>query len=226
MTHNFNEVILHPPPEVTINQWKDGSIHFRCGVNGYLPLGQLLAQLAVQCNVYAEAYKTATREATTAQSQPVAVGAQEHIAQMELEIARLRGAGIPVSVNTNPTMSAAQQLAAIVAPTVMEVAAAMASRNVQHPAAAMAAVAVHSPVIPRANVPPQPAIPPHVPAVSTAHQNPGPMQLGSVPNGVVIRPILRQTSAGTPAPEAPLTIVSGGVEVDDGELGPPPTPWK
>lgn len=201
---NLNEVILHPPPGVAINQWKDGSIHFRCAVDGYLPLGELLSQLAVQCRVYAEAYMTATLEATKAQSLPTAIGAQERIALMELEIARLRGIGIPVSVNTKPVLSAAQQLVAM-APTVAEVAAAMASRNVQHPVAAMAAIAVHSPVIPPANVPVQPMIPPHITVVSVAHQNPGPAQL-----------------AGIALPEAPHTIISGGVEFDDGELGPPP----
>lgn len=221
---NYNEVILHPPGGVTINQWKDGSIHFRCGPDGYMPLAQLLAQIAVQCQTYAEVYKTATQQLTQQQTEAAAPAAQDRIAQLEAEVQRLRGAGIPVSVNTNPVLSAAQQLAAAVVtrvpvtvappgPSLLEVAAAMATRGVQHPVAAAAAVAVPMPIIPPANVPPQAPVPPHISSVNTAHQNPGPGI--ALPPGIIHRPILRQTTVGE-------TIVTGGQEIDDGSFGPPP----
>lgn len=236
---NFNEVVLHPPPRVTINQWKDGSIHFRCDHTGYLPLANLFEQLMTQCRVYADAYKTAIQVETQSQSQAPAVGAEERIQELQNEIARLRGVGIPVSVNTNPmTMTAAQQLAAAVAtkspvtvatpgPSLLEVAHAMATRNTQHPVAAAAEVPLNAPIIPPANVPPMPVLAPAVPQVDMSRQNPGPV----IPQAVGItemapiihRPILQmQKAAGVATPDAPHTIIRGGPEPDDGELGPPP----
>lgn len=227
---NPNEVILMPPGGVTVNQWKNGALHFRLAPEGYGPLGVVFAQLAVQCKTYAEAYKS--HVAAKQQAAPVDPVAQARIAEMEAEIARLRQAGAPVSVITSPAMTAAQQLEAILqptaapvvqrAPTVHEVAAAMASRGVQHPAAAMMQQAVPAPIVPPANVPPQPPLPMFVPAVSTEHQNPGPMPEGLPIHHVPILKLARE-AAGTPAPDAPATIISGGAEQDDGELGPPPT---
>ncbi len=230
---NPNEIVLHPPGGVAINQWKGGTLHFRCGPDSYTALAEVFHQLAVQCRVYAQVALTA--KAAQAQAAPVNPVAAIRIAEMEAEIARLRGAGIPVSVNTNPVLSPAQQLAAIVAtrepqtvaapgPTLEEVNAAITARGVQHPAAAAMQQPVHSPIIPPANVPPQVPPPPFVPAIDATHQNPGPM-----PEGLPIRhvPILKLAAeaaarAGSAAPDAPGTIISGGAEMDDGELGPPP----
>jgi hypothetical protein len=247
---NPNEIILHPPGGVTVNQWKGGELHFRCGPASYGALAELFQQLATQCLVYAQVAESHRKQQE--QAAAPSPNAQARIEEMEREIARLRGAGIPVSVNTNPTMSPAQQLAAVVAtrepqtvalpgPTVMEVAAAMASRGVQHPVAAAAAIAVPNPPIPPANVPHQTPPPMRFPTLSMAHQNFGPSVPGipalAEPNGAApsppmaapIRhvPILKLAAeqaakAGTATPDAPQTIISGGAEADDGELGPPP----
>lgn len=272
--NGFNEVILHPPAEITVNQWTNGSLHFRCGPKGYLPLAELFERLSVQCRVYADAYNTALQTQAVQEAAGPATAAQDRIAQMEAEIARLRGQGMPVSVNTNPAaqMHPAHQLAAAVAtkspvtvaapgPSLLEVAAALASRNVQHPVAAAAQMPVTTAPLPPPRPLPQPVLAPPVQQVNLANANPGPAQPGTsginpriaqleqeleqlrrlgvpvihpppaaapaLPEGTVHIPVLQRlkeqaAQAGTASPDAPGTIISGGREADDGELGPPP----
>jgi hypothetical protein len=219
----MNEIILHPPGGVTINQWKNGSIHFRCTLAEYPRLAAALNQLAGQLLHY---HTVAEQRAATQVAPALPQAGQNRIGELEAELARLRGIGVPVSVNTKPPATPAQQVANMstpptaVGPSVMEVAAALASRNINHPAAAAMAVAVPAPVMPPGPVfkplPPDPIV---VPPPSL-HQNPGPALAGVIPplrEGPQIR-----RNGGTPAPDAPHTIVSGGPMHDDGELGPPP----
>lgn len=276
MAAQFQEILLHPPGGVAVNQWKGGELHFRCGPASYGALAQVFQRLAMQCQAYHEALAGQAQAVHEAAPQADVVGAR--IAQMEAEIARMRNGGIPVSVNTNPVMTPAAQLAAAVVtrnpvtvaqpgPSLLEVDAALRSRSVQHPEAAAAQVA-HAPApLPPPNVPPQPPIPPHIPVVNAATQNTGPVLAGmpaaqapftrnpsrlaqleaelaalraagaaptpppaaapSLPEGTVHIPVLlrlkeQQAAAGSASPDAPGTIISGGREADDGELGPPP----
>ena len=198
---NVNEIVLHPPAQVVLNQWKDGSIHFRCPPQAYALLADLFERLTAQCRAYAEV-------AATVAAQPLPPANAGRIAELEAELARLQGRGIPVSVNTNPVLSPAQQLAAAVAtkapqtvaapgPTVMEVAAALATRGIQHPVAAAMQVPVVSPPIPPADVPPMVMPPVPFKPLNMANVNPGPAAAAS---------------PGTPAPDAPNTIVTGGFD--------------
>ena len=246
----MNAVILRPPAAVTVNQWKDGSLHFRVAPAQYLALADVFAKLATDCQVYAQAY------ATAAAAQQQAAGphpeAAARIAEMEAEIAKLRGQGMPVSVNTNPVLQPAHQLAAAVTtrnpvtvaapgPSVFEVAQQLQNKN--HPQAAVHQAPALTAPLPPPPVVHMPTLTPPAPVLSLAHLNTGPQLLGTVPTeptpnavpsltsppglppGTVHIPILQRLKeqAGTAAPDAPGTIVSGGPEVDDGELGPPPS---
>jgi len=253
----MNAVILRPPAAVTVNQWKDGSLHFRVAPAQYLALADVLAKLAMDCQIYAQAY--ASQAAAQRQEAGPAPEAAARIAEMEAEIARLRGSGVPVSVNTNPVLHPAHQLAAAVTtrnpvtvaapgPSVFEVAQQLQNKN--HPQASMHQAPALTAPLPPPPVVHMPTLTPPAPVLSLAHLNTGPQLAGSVPvmpdptavnsltsalpvaqqaaptlpPGTVHIPILQRLKeqAGTAAPDAPGTIVSGGLEVDDGELGAPP----
>lgn len=194
---SFNEIILAPPGGVAINQWKDGSIHFRVSAQHYTALGDLFEKLAAQCRAYAMAVQAATAAAEQAAPRDVRIEA------LEKELARLKAVGIPVSVDTKSVPSPAHQLAAAVAtkqpvtvaapgPGVFEVAAAMATRNtLPHPLAAVTQAPIANAPLPPPIVPPQPMLPVPMPELETARVNMGPSHpdIQIPPNHPMITPV-------------------------------------